>query len=290
MRRISATKWCFAAICISSNGRQRVVDKRKLIAPRLDRIPSTGPSMVVAVAPFIPLGSPASGHLANAAHPICWRAAHRVPSMKAGQKFGRRQGDSGVFRACFRLVLIAAFAASAVFVAPTSVPAQSPPNGNGHGNGGGNGHGQQGGQWHGYQRRRDDWNWRGYDRWNNRFDQRQIPQSSSAWFQRPYPYHLDYYKMKWGGSYAPYFGNLYGTPFGTPQVVGNSGWGGGGPWGWGVDGYGFGSVGVGGPPVGFPGVPYSYSMMPQYPEQTDNANGQTVIEQPANSSSAAPAR
>jgi hypothetical protein len=35
---------------------------------------------------------------------------------------------------------------------------------------------------------------------------------------------LDYYKMKWGGSYAPYFGNLYGTPFGTPQVV-YGGWG-----------------------------------------------------------------
>ena len=50
------------------------------------------------------------------------------------------------------------------------------------------------------------------------------PQVSAAWFQRPYPYHLDYYKMRYGGSYAPYFGNLYGTPFGTPQVV-NGGWG-----------------------------------------------------------------
>jgi hypothetical protein len=38
---------------------------------------------------------------------------------------------------------------------------------------------------------------------------------NSGWFQRPYPYHLDYYRMKWGGSYAPYFGNLYGPP----QVV-----------------------------------------------------------------------
>ena len=86
--------------------------------------------------------------------------------------------------------------------------------------------------------------------------------------------------MKWGGSYAPYFGNLYGTPFGTPQVVGNSGWG-AGPWGWGVDGYGFGSVGVGGPPVGFPGVPYSYSMMPEFPtEQSMPANSQTTDQQP----------
>ena len=41
------------------------------------------------------------------------------------------------------------------------------------------------------------------------------PQVSAGWFQRPYPYHLDYYRMRYGGSYAPYFGNLYGTP----QVV-----------------------------------------------------------------------
>lgn len=41
------------------------------------------------------------------------------------------------------------------------------------------------------------------------------PQISAGSFQRPYPYHLDYYKMRYGGSYAPYFGNLYGTP----QVV-----------------------------------------------------------------------
>ena len=44
-------------------------------------------------------------------------------------------------------------------------------------------------------------------------------QTSAGSFQRPYPYHLDYYRAKWGGSYAPYFGNLYGPPnffFGTP--------------------------------------------------------------------------
>ena len=34
-------------------------------------------------------------------------------------------------------------------------------------------------------------------------------------FQRPYPYHLDYYRVRYGGSYAPYFGNMYGVP----QVV-----------------------------------------------------------------------
>ncbi len=40
-------------------------------------------------------------------------------------------------------------------------------------------------------------------------------QINAGWFQRPYPYHLDYYRMRYGGSYAPYFGNLYGPP----QVV-----------------------------------------------------------------------
>lgn len=39
-----------------------------------------------------------------------------------------------------------------------------------------------------------------------------VPQVSGSYFQRPYPYHLDYYRMRWGGSYAPYFGNLYGPP------------------------------------------------------------------------------
>ena len=38
------------------------------------------------------------------------------------------------------------------------------------------------------------------------------PQVSGGYYQRPYPYHLDYYRMRWGGSYAPYFGNLYGPP------------------------------------------------------------------------------
>ena len=54
------------------------------------------------------------------------------------------------------------------------------------------------------------------DRRDFRHDSRFVsPQVSAGWFQRPYPYHLDYYKMRYGGSYAPYFGNLYGTP----QVV-----------------------------------------------------------------------
>lgn len=67
--------------------------------------------------------------------------------------------------------------------------------------------------WSGYQRERHDMReWR-RDRRNNSYFQG--PTVSSGWFQRPYPYHLDYYRMKYGGSYAPYFGNLYGPP----QVV-----------------------------------------------------------------------
>ena len=87
-------------------------------------------------------------------------------------------------------------------------------------------------QRHGPDSRRD-----GHDRHRDKFNQygrRTMPQVSSGWFQRPYPYHLDYYKMRYGGSYAPYFGNLYGVPFGTPQVVygglgqGTGDWGNGG--------------------------------------------------------------
>jgi len=74
------------------------------------------------------------------------------------------------------------------------------------------------------------------------------PQIHAGSFQRPYPYHLDYYRMRYGGSYAPYFGNLYGPP----QIVAAS------PYyapylGGGYGGYGVGyPLGVGsGPPAGY---------------------------------------
>lgn len=35
---------------------------------------------------------------------------------------------------------------------------------------------------------------------------------ASGSFQRPYPYHLDYYKQRYNGGYEPYQGNLYGPP------------------------------------------------------------------------------
>lgn len=55
---------------------------------------------------------------------------------------------------------------------------------------------------------------------------------SGSYFQRPYPYHLDYYRMRYGGSYAPYFGNQYGVPqVAAPLIVyppygGGYGWSG----------------------------------------------------------------
>jgi hypothetical protein len=69
-----------------------------------------------------------------------------------------------------------------------------------------------------YQRRAFESSPKHGSRKDNKFDHFPIIQSApvnSGWFQRPYPYHLDYYRMRYGGSYAPYFGNLYGPP----QVV-----------------------------------------------------------------------
>jgi hypothetical protein len=65
---------------------------------------------------------------------------------------------------------------------------------------------------HGHGKRRDEK--RRDDKFGH-FPSIQSPQVNAGWFQRPYPYHLDYYRMRYGGSYAPYFGNLYGPP----QVV-----------------------------------------------------------------------
>ncbi|MFO0792278.1 MAG: hypothetical protein U0805_22695 [Pirellulales bacterium] len=148
-----------------------------------------------------------------------------------------------------QLVVVGGGAVGAVLLAfvlaygqPPQVPPGSGGGSNGGPSGGGGPHGESPGpaggghggrnQWPVYQRHPGDWrrrsgDWRGYG--NGRSGM--MPQISSGWFQRPYPYHLDYYKMRWGGSYAPYFGNLYGVPFGTPQVV-NGGWGpGAGAWG-----------------------------------------------------------
>lgn len=119
--------------------------------------------------------------------------------------------------------------------------------------------------------------WNHGDRRHHRFPQQYSSQVSSGSFQRPFPYHLDYYKMKYGGSYAPYFGNLYGPPvnnfFGTPFTGGGWGWGGGvgwggGPWGgvpWGeFGGPGFGGPGFGGYGAGYGGYGYGGYGAPGY--------------------------
>jgi hypothetical protein len=66
---------------------------------------------------------------------------------------------------------------------------------------------------------------------------RQAPSQTSggAWFQRPYPYHLDYYRMRYGGTYEPYYsGGLYGVPqVIVPPVYGYGGFGYGQPYGFG---------------------------------------------------------
>jgi hypothetical protein len=60
---------------------------------------------------------------------------------------------------------------------------------------------------------------------NNWYGGPYAQQFSGNYFTRPYPYHLDYYRMKYGGSYAPYYGNLYGQPNSVypPQYNGDYG-------------------------------------------------------------------
>ena len=108
------------------------------------------------------------------------------------------------------------------------------------------------------------------DRRDFRRDSRFVsPQVSAGWFQRPYPYHLDYYKMRYGGSYAPYFGNLYGTPqvVNYPPYYGPyyGGFGGGYANGYGQPGYG-------GVPMEYPGNP---GMMAPGTEVEESAPGQS---------------
>ena len=67
---------------------------------------------------------------------------------------------------------------------------------------------QRGAQQYQQQRRPD------YDH-KHRYPRFRQPSQSyyqNGWYQRPYPFHLDYYRMQYGGSYDPYFGNIYGPP------------------------------------------------------------------------------
>jgi hypothetical protein len=106
-----------------------------------------------------------------------------------------------------------------------------------------------------YQRRGSDW-----DGHHGKGHHRPMPsyssQTSFGSFQRPYPYHLDYYRARWGGSYAPYFGNLYGPPnffFGSPFFGGINPFWGFGAYPYSAFGAGFGGVGGVGGVGGFGG-------------------------------------
>ncbi|MCI0334514.1 MAG: hypothetical protein L0228_14955 [Planctomycetes bacterium] len=116
-----------------------------------------------------------------------------------------------------------------------------------------------------YQRRAFEWNGHRDDRRKHRFHKTHIwvpPQVNAGWFQRPYPYHLDYYKMRYGGSYAPYFGNLYGPP----QVVTAPPYY--GPYG----DFQFANPGGGAYPAGYPAAPNGV-MNAAPAEQSAPANG-----------------
>jgi hypothetical protein len=107
-------------------------------------------------------------------------------------------------------------------------------------------------------------------------------QISGSYFTRPYPYHLDYYKMRYGGSYAPYYGNLYGPSYSyyPPQYNGDYGSGNGGP--------NAGSGAQNNSPSGYP--PYASSSDGHWawcwvPGQSDAPAGATgAVEYPASTS------
>jgi hypothetical protein len=48
------------------------------------------------------------------------------------------------------------------------------------------------------------------------------PQVNSGWFQRPYPTHLDYFRLRSNEAPPPYYGNWYGSYGGWGPPVG--GW------------------------------------------------------------------
>ncbi len=191
-----------------------------------------------------------------------------------------------MFRASVRFVCLNLGALMAMLVAVGLVHAQQPQDGNG-GQQIGSPQGGNGGYQIGppvYQRHAFDWKHGERDWRRDRFRRRTpfaSPQVSSGWFQRPYPYHLDYYKMRWGGSYAPYFGNLYGTPFGTPQVV-NGGYG---PGGWGPEYGGYPPQGVD-EAVGYQGGYPPGVMMNAPPQQGQDATTSSTVQAPESGSTA----
>jgi hypothetical protein len=144
--------------------------------------------------------------------------------MKAGLKSGRRLGDNRVIRFCCRRILVFVGALGVLLGRGVATNAQPPRGGNG---------GPPNGQSPVYQRQSIDWS-RG-DRDRRRDDFRQsgqyaYPQVNSGWFQRPYPTHLDYFRLRSGEVPPRYYGDWYGMTYGSwGQGVG----------GWSQDGGGY---------------------------------------------------
>jgi hypothetical protein len=199
---------------------------------------------------------------------------------------------------------------------------QGGPNGGGPMNGGpGNGWGNHpdngNNGWNGWGwRGRGNGNWCGYGFYPQQF--------SGSYFTRPYPYHLDYYRMRYGGSYAPYYGNLYGQSnsfypaqyngdfgpnyffgqnnpgpndanYGTPPTNSDSG-NGGGHWRWCWVPYTDNPTYDTGPPVYERGpvepvypVPSDAAPINAFPNNTTEQPNSTTSSQPAGGNTSTPA-
>jgi hypothetical protein len=143
--------------------------------------------------------------------------------MKTEQKIGRKLGDRCVTRTTFRIVVCGCAAIVAMSARAELTHAQPPQGNNGGPPSGPQVYQSQGfGRSHdGRDRRRDDF------RQSNRF---MGPQFNSGWFQRPYPTHLDYFRLRSNEAPPRYYGDWYGAPYG--------GWG-QGPESWGPESSGY---------------------------------------------------
>jgi hypothetical protein len=106
------------------------------------------------------------------------------------------------------------------------------------------------------------------------------PQVNSGWFQRAYPDHLDYFRLRSGPGNATYYGNGYGSP---PWI---NGWG-PGPGGWGVDANGY---PIQGPEraIGNQGVPPGALLMNTPAQQGASKDSRGQSSQPSVESEALP--
>jgi hypothetical protein len=127
-----------------------------------------------------------------------------------------------VARNPFRLFVVACAASVAGWASFESAHAQPP-----QGNSGGQQMGPQGGPQNGppqtYQRQGSDWSRRGRDRRRDNFGQSfpfTTPQVNSGWYQRPYPTHLDYFRLRSNEAPPPYYGNWNGSYGGWTGPVG----------------------------------------------------------------------